>query len=126
MYIRFGTTRVNEDSHEPGGIFTAAYLLLDSGELTVDERTTPREILDWFNKYLAHPPERFTAGRAIFWFKSTAQLLLAQVWEIVHMLRLHGYHVEIHKCRHLANICWQDTNQAAAYPSPLDSRITIQ
>jgi hypothetical protein len=59
MYLRFATTRIDEDSRKPQGVFVAAYLLLDSGELTSDEWKRAREILDWFNKHLPHPPKVF-------------------------------------------------------------------
>jgi hypothetical protein len=39
MYLRFVTTRIDEDSHKPQGVFVAAYSLLDSGDLNPDERT---------------------------------------------------------------------------------------
>jgi hypothetical protein len=66
MYLRFVTTRIDEDSHKPQGVFVAAYSLLDSGDLNPDERKRVREILIWFQKYLPTPPNKFSAGRAIF------------------------------------------------------------
>lgn len=85
-----------------------------------------REILDWFNEHLAHPPEHFDGGRAIFWFKASARECIEQVWELVHLLREHGHHVEVHKCRHLANICYSHPLQVAAYPSTQDGKLTVQ
>jgi hypothetical protein len=126
MYLRFATTRIDEDSRKPQGVFVASYLLLDSGELTNDEWKRVREILDWFNKHLPHPPKSFLAGRAIFWFKSSAKESIEQIWELVELLRHHGYYVEVQKCRRLANIRFQDDFQVAAYPSDLDGRITFR
>lgn len=126
MYLRFTTTRIDEDSHKPQGVFVAAYSLLDSGDLNPDERKRIHEILIWFQKNLPTPPKRFSTGRAIFWFKSSAQESIKQVWELVYALRQHGYYVEVQKCRHLANICFEDRFQVAAYPSKLDGRTTVQ
>ena len=126
MYLRFVTTRIDEDSHKPQGIFVAAYSLLDSGDLTPEERKRIHETLIWFQKTLPTPPKRFSAGRAIFWFKSSAEETIKQVWELVYALRHHGYYVEVQKCRRLANICFDDSFQVAAYPSELDGRITVQ
>jgi hypothetical protein len=126
MYLRFVTTRVDEDSHKPQGVFVASYDLLDSGDLTRDEWKRVREILDWFNQNLPHPPENFTTGRAIFWFKSSAAESISRVWELIHLLRQHGHYIEVHKCRRLGNILYEDKLQVAAFPSKLDAKIVIQ
>ena len=62
MYLRFVTTRVDEDSHKPQGVLVASYALLDSGDLTRDEWKHVRGILDWFNENLPHPPETVQNG----------------------------------------------------------------
>jgi len=126
MYLRFVTTAVDEDSHRAQGVFMAAYRLLDSGNLTKEEWKQVRNILDWFNAYLPHPPKKFTACRAIFWFKSSAEKSVKKIWELVHVLRQHSRHVEVHKCRTLGNILYEDEFQVAAFPSQKDSRITVQ
>jgi hypothetical protein len=126
MYLRFVTTRIDEDSHKPQGVLVASYALLDSGYLTGDEWKRVRDILDWFNAHLPHPPKSFTAGRAIFWFKSSAEESIRKVWELVHVLRLHEHYVEVHKCRRLGNILYEDKLQVAAFPSKLDGKITVQ
>ena len=125
-FIRFVTTRVHKDSHRQEGVFARAYALLDSGSLDQEEWRRIREILIWFNKNLPTPPERFSADRAVFWFKASSKESISQVWELVHALRLHGHHVEVHKCRHYANVAYEDNNQVAAYPSKSDSKVTIQ
>src|SRR5437016_1428806 len=107
MFLRFATTRVHKDSHRPEGVFSATYSLLDSGSLNSDESKRLREVLIWFNKNLPYPPKPFSANRAIFWFKSNAKESIKQIWELVHSLRLHGYHVDVYKCRRLANIVYQ-------------------
>lgn len=72
MFLRFTITQIDEDSHKPQGVFVAAYGLLDSGDLDSVEWKRLRELLDWFNEHLPHPPDSFYASRAIFWFKSSA------------------------------------------------------
>jgi hypothetical protein len=126
MFMRFVTTRMDEDSRKPQGVFVAAYSLLDSGDLSSEEWKRVRGILDWFNAHLPHPPSSFSTGRAIFWFKSSAKESISQIWELVYLLRQHGHHIEVHKCRHLANISYQDRLQVAAYPSDRDGRTIIQ
>jgi hypothetical protein len=126
MYLRFVTTRVHKDSHKPEGVFAAAYTLLDSGDLTRDEWKILREMLNWFNANLKSPPKKFHARRAIFWFKSNAEDNIRKIWALIHLLREHGHYIEVHKCRKLANILWEDKFQVAAFPSKHDGRITAQ
>jgi len=116
MYLRFTTTVIDEDSHRPRGLFTEAYALLDSGELNREERLDLRSLLDWFNANLAHPPKKFVAGRAIFWFRSEAQECVDKIWELANLLRIHDRHITVHKCRSLGNIVYSDSLQVAAFP----------
>jgi hypothetical protein len=121
--MRFVTTRTHKKSHKAEGVFAAAYSLLESDILNSDEWKDLREILI---KNLPPPPKNFSANRAIFWFKSDAKESIGRIWDLVHLLRLHGYHIEVQKCRRLANIFYEDQYQIASYPSPQDSKITIQ
>ena len=126
MWLPFVTTRVDEDSQKLEGVFMAAYSLLDSGDLDALEWKRLHEILDWFKVNLPTPPESFEASRAIFWFQPNAHECIDRVWELVHLLRLHGSHVTVYKCPRLGNICYRDKFQAAAYPSYRDGKITMQ
>jgi hypothetical protein len=126
MFLRFAVTRVDKDSRKPQRVFVAAHELLDSLDLTAAARAHIREILIWFNQNLPVPGRKFKASRAIFSFKSTAQESIRKIWDLVHRLRSHGFHVDVKKCRHLGNICYEDDLQVAAYPSPQDGRIVVQ
>jgi hypothetical protein len=53
MFMRFVITQIDEDSRQPQGVFTAAYSLLDSGELSSEEWNQLREVMIWFNKNLS-------------------------------------------------------------------------
>ena len=126
MFLRFAVTQIDEDSRKPRGVLAAAFALLDSCDLDIEESKRLRELLDWFDENLPGPPENFYASRAIFWFKSSARKSINRIWELVQMLRLHGYHIQVYKCRHLANVSYEDEYQVAAYPSDRDARITVQ
>ena len=126
MFLRFATTQIDEDSRKPRGVFAAAYALLDSCSLEVDESKRLRELLGWFDQNLPEPPEYFYASRAIFWFKSSAHESVSRIWELVHFLRQHGYHVQTYKCSHLGNVSYEDEFQVAAYASDRDARVTVQ
>ena len=125
MFMRFVITQIDEASRQPQGVFAAAYALVDSGELSAEERKQLSDVMIWFNKHLPSPRGSFDKKRAIFWFKSSADECLKQMWEMVHLLRSHGYLVEVQKCRALGNIAWEDRFQVAAYPSVLDSKVTF-
>ena len=126
MFLRFATTRIDEDSHRAQGVLVASYSPLESGNLSSDEWKRLRETLGWFNIHLPHPPKTFVAGRAIFWFKSSAIECIGQIWELIYLLREHSHHVEVPKCRRLANVFYEDEFQVAAYPSKRDARITVR
>jgi hypothetical protein len=123
MYLRFTSTVIDEDSRRPRGLFTEAYSLLDSGDLTTDQWKHLRELLDWFNRNLPHPPKAFVKGRAIFWFRSDAHECITKLWEMVELLRANDRHIVVLKCRHLHNRTYTDDLQVAAFPHPLDDRI---
>ncbi len=126
MYLRFTTMKIDEDSKRPEGVFTAAYRLLDSGDLNAADWKHLREILDWYKANLPVPPKKFEASRAIFWFTTSAAENIKLMWDLVAILRAHGHHVNVHKCRRLANICYRDELQVAAYPSSDDAKISVQ
>ena len=87
MFLRLAITWIDEDSGKPQGVFVAAHSLLNSGDLSSDEWKQIREILDWFNEHLPPPPDSFSTSRAIFWFKSSADESIRQIWELVHLRR---------------------------------------
>ena len=121
MFLRFVITQIDDVSKKPQGLFVAAEDLLDSGALSLDERLQLREVIIWFNKNLPSPRFEF-ASRRIFWFKSSAEDCVKRMWELTHLLRYHGYLVEVEKCRELGNIVYEDSFQVAAYPSVNDRK----
>lgn len=123
MFMRFAVTEIDEDSRRPRGVFAASYALLESGRLGAEEERRLREVLRWFEDYLPSP-DCFDRRRAVFWFKAGAGEMLRRAWELVWLLRLHGLHVELYKCRRLANVLYEDREQVAAFSSPRDGRVT--
>lgn len=119
MFLRFAITQIDEVSHKPQGLFIAAHELLDSGELSQEERHQLRDVLIWFNKHLPSPRIGL-ASRKIFWFKSSADDCIKRMWELTHLLRYHGYLVEVERCKKLGNIVYEDNFQVASYPSDDD------
>ena len=52
MFLRFSVKQVDEDSRKPRGVFSAAYALLDYGDLESNEREQLGTILEWFKEHL--------------------------------------------------------------------------
>jgi hypothetical protein len=121
MFLRFVITQIDDVSHKPQGLFQATYRLLESGDLSLAERDSVREVIIWFNKNLPSP-RNMVASRAIFWFKSSAGECIKRMWELAYLLRHHGYLVEVEKCRELGNIIYRDEFQVSAYPSKYDRK----
>jgi hypothetical protein len=121
MFLRFVITQIDDVSHKPQGLFVAAHELLDSGDLSLDERDLLREVIIWFNKNLPSP-HHMVADRSIFWFKSSADECINRMWELTYLLRQYGYLVDIEKRRKLGNIVYEDKFQVAAFPSKLDRK----
>ena len=123
MYLRFTVTEIDDNSRREKGVISAAYELLDSGDLGAEEHVRLRELMDWFEKNLPNPPDDFYASRAIFWFRSDAKENIDRIWEVILILRENGYHVNVLKCQFLANVSFRDRFQVASYPSARDSSI---
>jgi|GEM_PF-4644502 len=67
MFMRFVTLKTNEDSHQREGIFQLAYALLKAGDLSEEEYSELRLLMDWFEKSLPIPEHPYVKGRAVFW-----------------------------------------------------------
>lgn len=126
MYIRFVITQIDEGSHQPQGLFSAAGALVTSGDLRADERKELQETLAWFNKNLPVPDNRSIGGRAIFWFRTNAQECVRRMWNLTFILRANSYLVEVQKCKHLHNIVYWDALQVAAFPHKYDGKRTFK
>lgn len=126
MYLRFVITQIDEDSHQPQGLFIASDALLKSAELDADERKRLQEVLIWFNKNLPTPNKPYITGNVMFWFKTAAQEHIRRMWELVHILRDHGYLVEVHKRDYLNDLVYWDEYQVAARFSRADGNLTIK
>ncbi len=126
MYIRFVITQIDEDSHQPQGLFVAAAELLRSGILSTDEYKKLQDERAWFLANLPSPDRSDVKGRAIFWFRASAHECIQRMWSMGAILRENGYLMEVQKCDHLHNIVYQDEFQVAAFPHPYDGNRTFK
>jgi hypothetical protein len=90
LFIRFISGEIDEYSHVPAGLFSAALDLLWSDELPPYEVETLKEVKEWFDRHMASPFDCLAYNArydpAICWFKSTARGHLARAWEMVAIL----------------------------------------
>ena len=123
-FIRFVTLKIDENSHQPQGLFQVAYSLLRTGDLNAGEREEVQIIIDWFKKNLPIPNQPNVEGRAIFWYRDSALEHIQKMWSLANILQSHDCAIQVQKCRHLHNIVYQDDYQVAAYPHRHDGSIT--
>lgn len=118
MYIRFVINRTDNRSHQPQGVFAAAYHLLEHGDLSADQHECLREILEWFADNLPVPKRLDMTDRATFWFYASARRHIGRMWELSNLLQSHDVFVFVQARGSLRNCVYRDAFQVAACPSP--------
>jgi len=122
MLIRFVTFKIDSDSHQEEGVFTAVYTLLDEGRLPDYELEQINNLLRWFNNNLK-APDRLTRStrphspaRAICWIKDSATDHIEKLWQIVIVLENNDVQTRIIKTDRPGYISYEDEFQVAAEP----------
>ena len=124
-FLRFVVSQKDSDSGVEGGLFGAAYSLWRSDDTSTADRTTLREILDWFSENLA-TPERFNrtsskgyyrrAPRGISWFRDSATDHLAKMHELKRIVEVNGYVVSVVQEEKIGYVVHEDEVQVVAEP----------
>lgn len=122
-YVRFVIQdTVDADTHQPTGVFQAAYdLLRDSTALSTQHRTELRSALDWFNAHL-HAPGRVSRSRkanaapnAISWMKLDAAEHIGRLRALCDIVA--AYHTVFEVCTDRPGyITHDDAHQVIAEP----------
>jgi hypothetical protein len=122
MYVRFVTSRTDEDSGVSQGLFQAAYRLRDAQELAEHEGIWFDEVVGWFEKHLPSP-DPWQLGRSgcarrrvVFWFRATAAEHVRRMQHLVVMLRHHGIASRMLRSRAPGRVLYQDEHQVGAIP----------
>jgi hypothetical protein len=122
MLIRFATLKVDSETHQEEGLFTAAYSLRDEGHPPDYELEQLKDLLRWFRDNL-EAPDRFTRstrphspGKAICWIKDSALEHIEKLWGIVTILENNGIQTRIIKTERPGYIVYEDEFQVAAEP----------
>lgn len=113
-YLRFVIAEVDKASGYRQGVFHAAGVLLESGDITSTERETLEEATAWFEAHLPTPDNSRITATATFWFRAEARECISRVWLLVDLLRAHGHLIEIQRRRWI-NLVYQDEFQAAGF-----------
>jgi hypothetical protein len=59
--------RIRGESRQVG-LFTAAYSLLEEGELHPQDRKRLEQLIAWFEAELTNPPKGVVPAQAVFWY----------------------------------------------------------
>jgi hypothetical protein len=124
MFLRFALKRLNGDSGERDGFFSAAYELAGRPDAPV-YLDHLEEHLAWFRRELATPPRfnRSTSkgasrrnARGLSWFKPTAKVHIARAYAMRLILEEHGFATELMKSHRPGYVVYDDDHQIVAEP----------
>ena len=117
MFVRFSTPIIDPDAHSTSGIFHAVSLLCEREPVDECLRQWMEESCDWFNEHLPVANLRDApAGRAICWFKDSAQWFIGRARELSAYLQECGVPVRQVTTRRPGYIYYEDRYQVAAVP----------
>ncbi len=122
MYIRFVTTKCDDQSGRRQGLFYASYDLEDRGDLSLAEVVAFGEIHHWFSKNMAEPTRASLSSRpnakaqALSWFKESAVAHVSRMRALQALLGERGIFVEILRTTRPGYIVYEDEHQVLAYP----------
>jgi len=122
MYLRFVTIWLDDDSHMPAGIFTAAYLLDGDDELPDYARAMLVEILAWFDRHLVAPhtfsrsPRAYGRNIGLCWFKDTARQHVERAFELMALLEDNNIFIEVVTADRPGFVVYEDDHQIVAEP----------
>ena len=113
-YIRLATSRINWESGQRAGVFSAAYDVLDEGNLAPEVHRELRRALRWFEMFLHSP--RLGKRKAVFWFRSDAGRFVNRLWRVIEILRTQGVIARMMLTSDPGSIVYKDRHQVAATP----------
>jgi hypothetical protein len=114
-FIRFRTSRLLAGTRTPLGVFHAAAEMTDSPNCDPRAAKRAKRVCQWFNRHLP-VPKLCKHPHAVFWFRSEHRDMVQRLWELVLLLRNHGFLVELVRTRKPGRVCYEDEYQVAAIP----------
>jgi hypothetical protein len=122
-YLRFQTSVQADYGPRKLGIFRAAGWLERTEAIEAPLRAWLRPPLNWFNENLRVPCLESNCRRAVFWFRTDAQVVIAKAWDVVAILRECGVAVDLQRTDAPGKIVYRDEHQIAAIPRRCRGRI---
>ena len=120
-YLRFETQLRCDETNRRLGVFFAAGLVEDDWKLDDDALQRLKAALNWFDENLTVPKLCDNRWRSVFWFRSSAQLVISRLWDVVSILRDEGVYLIQRRTNSPGMIVYSDEYQVAAIP-PRGSR----
>jgi hypothetical protein len=124
-YLRFVRPKAVAGTRYREGFFCAAYELLNQMELSAASRERLEVLLGRFRRNL-QIPDRFTSSRSkgtdrqiargLSWFKNDASGAIEKSFELIDLLREHGYPIEVLRSQKVGRIVYEDGYQVVAEP----------
>jgi hypothetical protein len=122
MFIRFVVATLDANSGRRQGLFQAAHVLQESGNVGGEDWNQLEELYAWFNLNLekpsrlsisrrAHGRRRRSAGS-----KGTAARHIGKMRDFQRLLEAYGTAVKVIKTRRPGYVVYEDEFQVAAYP----------
>jgi hypothetical protein len=117
-YIRFVVGNKDEDSHVERGVFQAAGLALEWGQISGQDADELYAIKAWFNENLEKPTSfgRTRHSLGICWFKTAAGEHISRIWKMVRILERNGIYVKKIKTDKPGYMVYEDEWQIVAEP----------
>lgn len=123
VFLCFVSSEIDSESGVEAGLFVAARGLRDGGTLPFYDYERLWELFDWFNENLERP-YRFSRsrrrgcgpGRAVCWFRPTANEHIARAREMAALLEEYGVPVWTLKTPKVGYVVYEDEYQVVAEP----------
>jgi hypothetical protein len=117
-FIRFVIGRKDEDSHVEQGIFQAAALAIEWGDIKGYDADELNRLRQWFSGNLEAPTSfgRDKLRRGICWFKPTAEEHISRIWEMAGILERNGIYIKKIRTEKPGYVVYEDDWQLVAEP----------
>ncbi len=116
MYIRFAIGADDENPRDMHGPLTEAAHLKNNGLLAPYEEELVGSIFEKFNDELPCPPweDNNWPSDAVSWFKVSAQIFIALMYDLIAILKEHDVQIQIFKSDYLFKTYYEDAFQVIA------------
>lgn len=122
MYIRFVVDIKDERSGRRKGVFAALGVFKKTPEVSGQDYSSYRKLVEWFNENLDMPNKFNRSSRsnakpkALSWYKDSATKYIQKTREVAELLTKYGIEVEMLKTNRPGYIVYESETQIVAEP----------